>query len=294
MKKFLLYVFLFCFAALFAGDEVYTLEYSGNRNTLFCNGKVVTFADCVEKQLARYPEYTAIDITRFAYDGAFGGGCHKFDKVIEEKNIRQDFAAAKAEKRPLFEIVSPDYCRINFSAWKFHKLPVEWLFSICCASAEIFADSSAIYSDYLRIVAPMIAARLKMIVMAILNIILPPASRVMTIPELKVGGAASITSNPASNAPSRMIQCRASQPEKLSKHKLNSAPVINARINFRSIFNSLNFICIPLTRKIVMIMTGVVMCFLQNNPASGKVSAQITASRIPTGRKYFFNINACS
>ena len=161
MKKFLFFALLSCFAALFAGDEVYTLEYSGNRNTLFCNGKVVTFADCVEKQLARYPEYTAFDIARFALDGAFGGGSHKFDKILEEKNIRQDFAAAKEEKRPLFEIISPDYCRINLSAWKFHKLPVEWLFSIYCSSSEVFADSSAIYSDYLRIVAPMIADRLK-------------------------------------------------------------------------------------------------------------------------------------
>ena len=132
-----------------AEKNVYTLEYSGNRNTLFHNGKTLTFADCVEKHLMRYPESTAQDMAELAYHGSFGAGCISFDR----KKFSAEFASAQASETDLFKILSPDYCRINLSAWKYHNLPEEWLARICEASAEVFPDSWKIYSGYLNIIA---------------------------------------------------------------------------------------------------------------------------------------------
>lgn len=153
MKNILKTAFLPAFFWSFTGicfcSDVYTLEYSGNRNTLFHNGKVLTFADCVEKQLSRYPDASARSMAKFAYHAAFGSGKTPFDR----KKFSDEFASVQAKNMPLFEIISPDYCRINLAAWKYHKLPEEWLARICEASAEIFPDSKTLYSAYLQIIA---------------------------------------------------------------------------------------------------------------------------------------------
>ena len=127
----------------------YTLEYKGNRNTLFCNKKTVSFSDCARKHLTHCSKSNAQDMLFLAYCGAFGAGIDKFDRISEEQKFNKDFAAVKALDLPLFEIISPDYCRVNLAAWKFRKLPQQWLFNIFCASTEIYPDSGKIFSTYI-------------------------------------------------------------------------------------------------------------------------------------------------
>ena len=136
-----------------SGKDVYTLEYSGNRNTLFRNGELLTFAGCVEEVLKHHADYSARDMAELAFHGAFGAGFVSFDRIQQRQMIIDDLASIKASDVPLFEIISPNYCRISLAAWKFHKLPGDWLFNIYCASAEVFPDSGTLYSDYIDIIA---------------------------------------------------------------------------------------------------------------------------------------------
>ena len=157
-------VFLWSMTVFCADKAVYTLEYTGNRNTLFCNKKILSFSDCAKKHLTLYGKSNAQAMLFLAYCGAFGAGIDKFDKIGQEKQFIQDFNAVKAFDLPLFEIISPDYCRVNLAAWKFRKLPPQWLFNIFCASAAILPDSDKIFTGYIAELVkhmPQFAAGLK-------------------------------------------------------------------------------------------------------------------------------------
>ena len=152
-RIFFLLLSVLCFSGKVSGKDVYTLEYSGSRNMLFRNGKVLTFADCAEEMQERHLDYSVCDMVEQVFQGAFGAGFVSFDRIQQRQMIMDDFASVKAADVPLFEIISPDYCRINLAAWKFHKLPVDWLFNIYCASAEVFPDSRSLYLSYLDVIA---------------------------------------------------------------------------------------------------------------------------------------------
>ena len=139
---------LFCCTGFCSEQEIIKLEYSGNRNTLFCGGKVTTFADCMKKYLQKHNNATAQDLLSLSYHGAFGPGSIFQGKAEEQQKLAADFAAVEAKDKPLFEIISPDYCLIDLAAWKFRKLPEAWLLNMYCASAEIFPDSPKIYDNY--------------------------------------------------------------------------------------------------------------------------------------------------
>lgn len=150
MKHITLFSIAMLFIAGVAAENNIVLEYSGNRNALFCNQKAVSFADCAAEQLQRYPEMTATDMAKLAYQGAFGAGHALLDREKAWRYFAKEFAAVTAVDGPLFEIISPDYCRINLAAWKFHALPQTWLFNMFCASAEVFPDSGKIFTGYIR------------------------------------------------------------------------------------------------------------------------------------------------
>ena len=105
-----------CHAA--TGVENYSMEFIGNRNRLFADGKEITFADCLKEQSAKYKEFKLRDLLKQAYQGAFGAGHAVLDRQKAWNYFSREFDTVKPEDIALFEIISPDYCRVNLGAWK--------------------------------------------------------------------------------------------------------------------------------------------------------------------------------
>lgn len=132
------------------GVENYSLEFLGNRNRLFGDGKEITFADCLKEQSAKYQEFKLRDLLKQAYQGAYGAGHAVLNKQKAWNYFSREFDRVQPAETVLFEVISPDYCRINLGAWKKANLPKEWLFNMFLASAEIFPDSAALFKSYLE------------------------------------------------------------------------------------------------------------------------------------------------
>lgn len=137
-----------CHAA--AGGENYSMEFCGNRNRLFADGKEITFADCLKEQTAKYKEFKLRDLLKQAYQGAYGAGHAAINRKKAWNYFSWEFEKVPAEDIALFEVISPDYCRINLGAWKKADLPKEWLFNMFLASTEIFPDSAELFKSYLE------------------------------------------------------------------------------------------------------------------------------------------------
>lgn len=146
-------VLLFAVAAMVLQSSAagkYDMEFCGKRTRIFENQKEITFADCVKEQFSLREKSQLRDLIKQAYQGAYGAGHGVVDKTRAYRYFSKEFDAVPAEKTELFEIISPDYCRINLAAWKAAKLPKEWLFNMFCASTEIFPDSEEIFQKYLK------------------------------------------------------------------------------------------------------------------------------------------------
>lgn len=128
----------------------YSMEYAGKRTRLFYNGKAVDFTQCAAEQIQHYPESKIQDLVKFAYQAAWGPAHGVGDRELAWKYFSREFSMAETEDNvPLFEVISPDYCRVNLGAWKKAGLPEKWLFNMFCASAENLPDSQQFFNDYI-------------------------------------------------------------------------------------------------------------------------------------------------
>ena len=130
--------------------EKYNMEFCGKRTRLFAGGREVSFSDCVKKQTSLRKKFKLRDLIKQAYQGAYGAGHAVVDRDKAWNYFSREFAGVPAENIALFEIISPDYCRINLAAWKKAELPKEWLFNMFLASTEIFPDSEEVFKKYLQ------------------------------------------------------------------------------------------------------------------------------------------------
>ena len=148
MKKAFLSTVLLPF--LFACYGEYTMEYAGSRTKLFRRGKEVDFMQCAVEQLRRYPESEIRDLVKLAYQAACGPAHGVADRERAWRYFSREFAAVGTEDDvPLFEVISPDFCRVNLGAWKKAGLPEKWLFNMFCASAENLPDSQKVFDNYI-------------------------------------------------------------------------------------------------------------------------------------------------
>ena len=155
MKKIFFFAVLLPFVLACYGE--YTMEYTGKRTKLFRNGKTVDFSLCATEQLRRYPESKIQDLVKLAYQAAWGPAHGVADRERAWKYFSREFARAGAEDDlPLFEVISPDYCRVNLGAWKKAGLPEIWLFNMFCASAENLPDSQVVFDNYIRLLGKLL------------------------------------------------------------------------------------------------------------------------------------------
>ena len=150
MKRIFLTLFLLLLTVTVLCGE-YSMEFSGKRTKLFHNGNAVSFLQCAKEQIARYPESEIRDMVKLAYQAAYGPAHNIADRELARKYFMKEFSAADTSKNvPLFEVISPDFCRINLGAWKKAGLPGDWLFNMFCASAETLPDSGVVFDSYIR------------------------------------------------------------------------------------------------------------------------------------------------
>ena len=62
---------LLMFYQLCCAGGGYSMEYTGKRTKLFCNGAAVDFVSCAKEQMARYPESEVDDLVKLAYQAAW-------------------------------------------------------------------------------------------------------------------------------------------------------------------------------------------------------------------------------
>ena len=154
LKILLLLTMVFAVAGSYAGNaEDYTMEFCGKRTRLFVNGREITFEDCLKEQLRSRAKQQFQDLVKQAYQGAYGAGHAILNRQKAWAYFSREFAAVEAADVKLFEIISPDYCRINLGAWKKSGMSEEWLFNMFYASAEIFPDSGEVFRSYLAVIS---------------------------------------------------------------------------------------------------------------------------------------------
>ena len=150
LKRTIVYLLAAVSCCITAGGENYSMEYCGNRTRLFANAREVSFADCLKDQTSRRPVFKLRDLIKQAYQGAYGAGHALLNREKAWNYFSREYDAVTASDVELYEIISPDYCRINMAAWKHAQLPKEWLFNMFLASSEIFPDSAKLFQTYLK------------------------------------------------------------------------------------------------------------------------------------------------
>ena len=129
----------------------YSMEFHGKRTKLFANGRAVDFSQCLMEQQRRYPASQIRDLVKLAYQAAFGAAHGVADRGKAWKYFTEEFSRVRAsDDLPLFEVISPDFCRVNLGAWKKAGLPGKWLFNMFCASAEPLPESQRLFAEYIR------------------------------------------------------------------------------------------------------------------------------------------------
>ena len=137
-------------ALLAAGEEHWETRFAGERNKLVRNGEEVDFRTCVRDQLRRHPSMRAEDVLKLCFQGAYGPAHILGGIEAAKRKFDAEFSALPPRPaEPLFEVVAPDFIRVNLGAWKAAGMPPEWLFRIFAASARNFADADAVLKKHL-------------------------------------------------------------------------------------------------------------------------------------------------
>lgn len=94
------------------------------------------FQDYLTEHIKRHPWVRPQDFIKLCYQAAFGAEHLLSDLSGAKKYFEEEFDAVEAQSGDLYEMISPDVCRINLAAWKAEGLPKEWLFRMFVHSAS--------------------------------------------------------------------------------------------------------------------------------------------------------------
>jgi len=83
------------------------------------------------------------DVVKFCFQAAFGAE-HAISDIKKTKEyFYEEYNSTPADNENLFEEISPEVIRVNFSAWKMSNLNPEWLLNMFVNSRQVFADKNA-------------------------------------------------------------------------------------------------------------------------------------------------------
>ena len=102
-----------------------------------------SFETYILEQAHLHPAFAPQDAIKLCYQATFGAE-HLLQEAASVKGyFEKEFAETTAADLPLYEQICADYGRVNLAAWKYHKLPAEWLFQIFFLTASIPSDRIA-------------------------------------------------------------------------------------------------------------------------------------------------------
>jgi len=104
----------------------------------------------IREQMNKHPSMQMQDIVKLCYQAAKGP-----EHIVEDINFARNYLLRELEETPaaageLYEAISDDFVRINLAAWKFNKLPDEWLLKMFVSSAAHRADGDEKLEEYLN------------------------------------------------------------------------------------------------------------------------------------------------
>ena len=144
--------FVAVMAAVFAAyaGQVWEVRFAGDRNVLLRDGVAFGFRECVGEQLRKHPSMQPEDLLKLCFQAARGPGHILGHIEAAKKSFDAEYAVVVPHpEKPLYEIVSPDFMRVDLGAWKASGMPSEWLFRMFAASARHFADGDEVLKKYL-------------------------------------------------------------------------------------------------------------------------------------------------
>ena len=90
------------------------------------------------------------DIIKLCYQAAFSAE-HLLNNTEEaEKYFYEEYNSISAKDMALYEEISPDVCRVNLYAWKYHNLPAKWLFRMFLHSANTSKGGLDVFLQYIK------------------------------------------------------------------------------------------------------------------------------------------------
>lgn len=102
------------------------------------------------EQIKRHPSMQPQDILKQCYQAAFGAEHLLQDKERAKQYIKEEYDRVTAKDIPLYEPISAQICRVNLAAWKYHRLPVSWLFPMIASSPFKGEEGKGIFEKYLQ------------------------------------------------------------------------------------------------------------------------------------------------
>ena len=109
------------------------------------------FFDYLYEHIKKHPSVKPQDVIKFCFQAAYGAEHLIENKKSAEKYFFDEYENTPPGDAPLFEQISKDYCRVNFSAWKNKGLPPEKLFEIFIESATAPRSDNADFAEYIKI-----------------------------------------------------------------------------------------------------------------------------------------------
>ena len=115
----------------------------------------MNFATYFKEQIQVHPSMQPTDAAKLCYQAAFGAEHLLLDIEPAKNYMTDEFSSVPAAcEKPLFEQISPDFCRVNLAAWKAQNIPCEWLFELfrITASNGAASDGQDIFLSCIRII----------------------------------------------------------------------------------------------------------------------------------------------
>lgn len=115
------------------------------------------FKSYLLQQIKRHPSMQAQDVVKLCYQSAYGAEHLLNDPDQAWVWLENEFAGVDTADSDLYEVISAQVCRINLAAWKYRKLPLEWLFRMFAESASVNESDSELFLKHLEIAEELVA-----------------------------------------------------------------------------------------------------------------------------------------
>jgi len=111
----------------------------------------MSFEKHLKEQLSLHPSMQPQDMLKLSFQAAYGAEHLLQDHARAYKLLLEEFENVTSADGALYEEISDDFIRINLSAWKYKKIPVNWLFNIFLESIQIKKADTGKFKYYLDI-----------------------------------------------------------------------------------------------------------------------------------------------